>query len=133
MKAEDFKHIDHFTAKEIRRTGAKLKDVDIMVIYHLNILRGYLGIPIKITCLSTGKHTPKSYHYVTEDRLCWAVDFKLCPGRGRKMPPKNKVVQAMLDAGFTGIGIYSTFYHGDIRGYYALWKRVRGIYLPLVS
>lgn len=132
MKVSDFKIIKYFTAREVRATGAKLKYVDKRVIICLDRVRKHFGIRIKINHLSTGKHAPGSYHYVTEERDCLAVDFKFRPGRGKKMPPKNKVVQVMIDCGFRGIGVYGWGFHGDVRDKCALWKRVRGIYLPLI-
>ena len=128
MKPEDFKHITYFTQKEIEATGANIKDIDYRLIWKLNWIRYYFGYPIKITSLTTGRHEDRSYHYKG-----LAVDFKFLPGRGYKQPHPNSVVQQLLTEGFKGIGVYKTFYHADLRNNTALWKRVNGVYLPLIE
>lgn len=128
MKGSDFRQIKYFTAKEVRATGARLKDVNYNTIWTLNQFRKLIGMPVKITSLTTGKHASQSFHYTGR-----AVDFKVCPGRGKRRPSHNTVVQKMLEAGFLGVGVYKNFYHGDDRIRPALWKRVNGIYLPLVE
>ncbi|MFC1586198.1 hypothetical protein ACFL5V_11680, partial [Fibrobacterota bacterium] len=88
---------------------------------------GLSGAPIKITSLTTGKHSPNSYHY-----RGMAVDFKLLGKHGLN---RNQIVQNILKAGFNGVGVYSTFYHADLRPktLTALWKRKAGKYLPLIT
>jgi len=128
MKTAYFvKHIKHFNLSEIRKASyLGIESIDSHLMYTLDKLREKLGVPIKITELNKGKHVKGSWH--TRFKKCRAVDFKVLGSI-----PKNKVLQAMLDVGFKGIGMYHGFYHGDVRPRYKLWKRIKGKYLPLIT
>lgn len=123
MDINEFKEkIRNFTVEEVKAVGSRVEDISPRVFYRLDSLRYNLGVPIKITSLDQGVHVDGSYH-----NYGLAVDYRLL-----KYVPKNKVLQVMLDCGFRGIGVYHGFYHADVRDEYALWKRVNGIYLPLI-
>jgi uncharacterized protein YcbK (DUF882 family) len=119
----DFKYLKHFTLNEIKPHIKELKDVKANLIYTLEMLRDKVNAPITITSITQGTHAKNSYHYKG-----LAVDFKI----DLTQIPRNKILQAMLDSQFKGVGIYDWGFHGDIREEYALWKFENNQYLTLV-
>ena len=129
MKEQDFNDLPNFTFNEIIRHYqskgfeyadcvkeiAKLKK---RLFIRLQKVRTQIGKPIKINCLTEGKHVKNSLHYMGM-AIDWHVAGKV---------NMNKVLQACLDAGFSGIGVYPFWnkpgFHSDIRaGGIKLWKR----------
>jgi hypothetical protein len=127
MNDSELEFIRHFPRPEIEATGSDVRHVKVITLMRLDFVRDQLGLKIKITCLTTGIHEPKSFHYTGD-----AVDWKFLEPK-EKWPPQNKVIQTCLDAGFKGIGVYDWGYHCDNRHDYALWKRIVELYLPLVE
>jgi len=124
MKSEDFESIKYFTEQEVLATGAKLVDVERTLIGRLDLLRAKLGCPIGLNSLTTGRHVTQSYHYQGV-----AADIRIPI---TMKPAAHVVVQAAIDIGFRGIGVYTWGFHVDLRENCALWKRVDGNYLPLI-
>ncbi len=136
MDRETFKQcITYFKIKEVTAVGSEVEDISLTLMDNLDALRHNLikydkKVKIRITSLTGGSHAKRSLHNPENNgsRECEAVDFKVI---GKIS--KNNVVQEMIDAGFTGIGVYHGFYHGDIRQFCKLWKRIKGKYLPLIQ
>jgi len=106
MTKEDWKDIKHFSPNENWGDWTKIAKE---LIFALDALRDYMGIPIYINCgYATSGHSPNSYHYkgMAVDVHCSlsALDFFLKAERFNK---------------FNGIGIYPDWYkpglHLDIR------------------
>lgn len=129
MRAEDVKYLKNFTLYEIENVCSDIKTVSFKTIQMLDELRNLIKKPIAITEINLREHSPASQHYPknTISALSEAVDFKILGGYAN-----NEILQLMLDVGFTGIGIYKTFFHGDTRIRHKIWKRIKGIYLPIV-
>ncbi len=116
--------INNFTFKEIEDNCLNPDNIGLGLILKLDKLRNTLRLPINILDLNRLKHAENSYHYKLP---CSAVDFRVIGDI-----EENKLLQAMLDVGFKGIGFYDTgFVHGDIRPKFALWRRIKGIYYPM--
>ena len=114
----------NFSIREVLDTGSQLRDIDATTMFNVQKVRSRLGVPIKLTSIIRGGD--KGQHPLGK-----AVDFKVLDEHYASNP--NKVVQVMLDCGFRGIGVYSWGFHGDTRLEFKMWKRVKGIYLPLVE
>lgn len=127
MKLSDFlERIKYFKQAEVKRLGSNVLDVHEGIFYCLDSVRDELGVPIGLICLDKLKHVPNSYHY---KKPCMAVDFYTM-----KPVRRYKVVMAMLNAGFTGIGINGeNSYHGDLRTLgYAMWENKNDYYVHLI-
>ncbi len=116
MKKSDFRQIHNFTAVEVMKTGAKLKDVKAQLFFALDVLRELTGLPIALICVTTGEHTKGSKHDSGE-----AVDVTI---NGKIELPT--LLKCAFMAGFTGIGVYwngvCASYHFDIgRKEIAMW------------
>ena len=139
MRQQDFNDLPNFTYTEVLNhfilNGFSLEQARIEVkrlskdwFLKLQKVRTQINQPIKINCLTEGTHQPASYHY-----KALAGDWHI-PG----IFQPNKVLQACLDAGFTGIGWYphwnSPGFHTDTRpGGVKLWTRNQdGQYLGLI-
>lgn len=129
MTKTEAKSLHYFSWNEIAATGADPKDVNSILMEHMDALRDLGQCPIRLirNGLTTGKHAAK------EHPSGLACDWYWAPGRGKKKPTKNQTVQLALDVGFTGIGVYNTAFHCDLRGSTKLWTRKNGVYLPLVE
>ena len=126
MKASDFQMIKHFTAKEARATGAKLKDIDVELFYTISLFRSLHGRAVKIpkNGISSGDHSPKSRHYRTKTRLADGIDVYF---RTKDGPVDyRKVIVDALIVGFKGIGVYwngkKLSFHFDLRPKLAFWR-----------
>ena len=142
MRAIDFYGLPNFTYAEIvlhyRNKGFTFSQAQREVgrlkksfFIKLQKVRTQIDRPIKINCLTEGRHGRGSFHY-----LAMAGDWRV-GGKGRVN--YNKVLQACIDAGFKGIGWYPHWkpgggFHTDIRsGGIKLWLRgSRGIYRGLI-
>lgn len=112
--------VDYFAESEFQKcVPACLKSqMDEKFMKRLNKARRYAQIPFVLNCAfrsvewdkSKGR-TGNSYH--TKGR---AVDIKCLDSSSRGV-----IVKALLDAGFNGIGISSTFIHVDDRGIKQIW------------
>lgn len=117
MKPSDFDHITHFTKEECLKTGANISKLKIDWFHHADMFRDLIDCPVKLICLNTGKHEVGSRHYSGD-----AGDVLLL--KPRIIP---EVLDAALQAGFRGIGVYwngvAYSYHLDIgRTLVTLWQ-----------
>ena len=121
MNKETCKQLKYFSWSEIVDHSVNPFNIKFPLMKRLDQLRTELGKPIILLHLDTGRHVPRSYHYKG-----MAADVKI------KGVPKNKILQKAIDVGFRGIGVYSTFWHFDVRDKCALWTRKDGIYKGII-
>jgi hypothetical protein len=120
MTKSNFSMIKHFTEKEIKATGAEIADVDFFTIKKIDWVRMRCGLPITLpkNGITSGKHR-SFYHKAGK-----AVDFYLI-----QEIHFRQVIKFMLEAGFTGIGLYWNgkiySYHGDTGNDYRFWKAIK--------
>ena len=119
MKSEDFNKLPNFTELEVGRTGANFGDVEFDTMLCLQMVRSELGLVIRLikNGLTTGKHQSKTHHDGK------AVDFHF-----DVYVSPIKVIVAMIQSGFKGIGVYKNAkgfysYHGDTRSEFGCWYR----------
>lgn len=121
MIKEDFKkyYITNYTPEEVEATGAKLKDVQPQTMIAIQAFRTALNRKVKLIVngMTTGKHK------APEHPGGLAVDCMLDEKDGPVAI--NTLVEAALNAGFKGIGIYWNgvvfSFHFDLRKEYQLW------------
>jgi len=121
MIKEDFKKygIVNYTPEEVEATGAKLEAVQARTMIALQAFRTALNRRVKLipNGMTTGKHkAPEHPAGLAVDCMLYAEDGKIAV---------NTLVEAALNAGFRGIGIYWNgvlfSFHLDLRKSYQLW------------
>ncbi len=123
MYAWQFNGIKHFTADEVRNTGACLKDVKRQLLVHLSKFRSEIGRPVALlpNGMTTGKH--KSWTH----REGLAVDIAFYDGGGPIYPVQYTMMA--IACGFRGIGWYwngtALSAHLDLGTGYRQWGRWR--------
>lgn len=121
MDIEDFRNIQFFRPKEIEATGAKLEDVDTVLIKRLDKLRNLLGLRIDLikNGMTTGRHVSEGH------KLGRAADVFI--------PTKNpyKVFKTALLCDLTRIGIYwngeaySFHLEREYRKTFGFWQKIK--------
>ena len=113
--------IRHFAPKEVEATGAELEDVQLNLMLRVESFRRECGRPVYLlkNGLTTGNHVSE-YHPAGLAADMIIHDDPL-PMTGRQ------IFQAMLIAGFRGIGVYWNGFkysvHGDCRPEMGWWGR----------
>lgn len=123
MNRMDFvtSHIVNFTPTEVIKTGAKLKDVQVITMVSLQTLR--TGIKRRIGLIWNGLTTGK--HLAPEHPGGLAADCFLYEADGRIIP--DRFVEFAVLAGFRGIGVYYNHqikrysFHLDLRKHPKFW------------
>lgn len=126
MKESDFRDsaIHNFTAKEIKDTGARLEEVQLLTIFRLNMFRVSVGKKIKLqkNGLTTGEHSSP------EHKDGKAVDFYFDDGSlaGKSI---TEIVFMLVSCGFHGIGVYHNgkaySFHADIGQRLRSWTAIK--------
>jgi len=122
MTRDDFALLDNFTYREVERTGAKIKGVKFRTMWTLQLVRTKTKKAIRLMAngLNSGDHKSKE-HAAGE-----AVDFAV--SGVKTFAQVVKVIYAMLEAGFRGIGVYwnghAYSFHGDV-GAIRTWAAIR--------
>lgn len=117
MLPSDFEEfgIRCFDQKEIEATGARLADVQVRLVQHLDRFRRALGKPVYLVKngLTTGKHKSKLHI------MGLAVD-----ATARDFEPED-ILKAAIHANFNGVGLYFsngwTSFHLDLRNEIGFW------------
>ena len=125
MKVSDFDvyEIHNFTPKEVRDTGADLRDVKKESMLAIQKFRVYIRRRVRLikNGMTTGGHV-SPYHPRGE-----AIDGYLDQDDG---PVKtHEIIKGAIHSGFKGIGIYYNqtihSFHFDLRPNYAFWAGVK--------
>ena len=137
MLKSDFKKVrPYFTAKEVIKTGAKIKDVKLRLMIALFRLRKLLGRRIKLikNGMTTGKHkSPEHPGGLAADITFYIKDGPIAIGF---------LYGCCLAARFKGIGIYHNrrvySLHLDIGKRFRRWTAVKNKkgkwkYLPFIN
>jgi len=145
----DWKSIEHFTPEEFDdpHVPGSHTHMSHATIASLENLRDWTGWPIithnkfglrGCVCVDPDGHSKNSYHYIEHQEGCSAVDWHfVCNAE-----PREQALM-VLQAGFTGIGIYydwrwggkplSIGFHTDMRVRPQAWKRENGKYIYLLK
>lgn len=123
MTRLEIRLLNNFTEREITKTGARLKDVKFGTMYTLQTVRTKIDRRIKLVKngITTGKHS------ADEHPNGKAIDFHLDDRDGIvTFRIAVKVLYAMFEAGFKGIGLYHNgniySFHGHIGSTYRTWS-----------
>jgi len=123
MDLNDFHYIKHFTAKEVKATGADITDVKFELMMALEKLRIILGRPMILlkNGLTTGSHKSPTH---PQGQAC---DFYFTNSHGAVFV--NAVFKSIIKAGFKGVGIYWNgnlySFHVDRREEYSFWSATK--------
>jgi len=135
----DWSLIDYFKPEEFDDplVPGSNKYMSPATILSLENLRDFTGWPIithnkfglrGCVCVDPDGHSENSYHYVSHEKGCSAVDWHFaCDADPREQ------AMMVLQSGFTGIGIYYDWswngkslpagFHTDFRDHPQIWKR----------
>lgn len=124
MTRSDFYMIRKFTSKEVQRTGARIKDVQVETIYRLDLFRAVIGRPMTLAHngLTTGKHGSRWHPSGL------AVDWYFSKPNGLSV---NTILAHGIMQGFKGIGFYYAewskrySFHFDLRKKYGFWTGIK--------
>lgn len=107
----------YFSKKEIECScGCNTDNASEILMNKADKVREILGRPLIATSVVRCKkynnskgYSSTSSHIADEVKECEAIDFKATTSRER-----FEIVSAMVEVGFTRIGIAKTFVHGDV-------------------
>ena len=113
--------IRYFTASEIEATGARLPEIQIRLMQHLDRFRSMLGQPVQLVKngLTSGQHKSQLH------KMGVAVDCTV-----RDFQPEE-ILKTALECDFKGIGLYCregagwVSFHLDLRQDLGLWVGAR--------
>jgi len=98
--------------------GCGTNNMDMNTVSKLNDAREYSGIPYNLNsacrCPEHNENegaSSTSSHVATKNKKCKAVDI-----RCDNSPDRLRIVNGLIKAGFTRIGIAKTFVHADTEG-----------------
>lgn len=123
MLEENFSEIKYFTADEIKKTGADIKDVQLKTIMAIDQYRKFIGQPVYLADngITSGGHKAE------EHPKGLAIDNYV-----KREITADQAVKCALMAGFRGIGVYWNgimySFHFDLREKFEFWtgKKVLG-------
>lgn len=131
LKVENPRITKNFKASEFQcKDGSNMVFLDLDLIEKLQALRDYFGKPVKIY---SGYRTA-AYN----SKVGGANNSQHLHGRAADVQiegvPPIEVCRAMERLGFSGIGFYKAFSHGDVRpGAKAFWNSTGGNEVRVVS